>query len=442
MGRNKLPGKRKAITHEWAQDHVCIVCMKKNKGAQRITPEYRELIKLHYCTSIDFQNEALPRSICVSCSFILSCIAKGKDCNKKLPDVFDYSKLCRPSTRQMVADEKDGHDCIICDIAKENPVGKSVPKLQTKMKKSKACPVLCAKCGSEYGRGKSHKCMKGSIAENLAKSVPFDVQQKLASATLKEALSSPECTSKESNNTVRIKTGGSKLRVSMNPKEIKAKKLSLENVEDMISKNNLSFNQTSHILSGFWKALGRNAVESNIMEKVVKKSHSEDQYFCLKTLPFQDKNENQIMKTIPVVRDIEQYLGHVYESRSLDPFEAKVKIGIDFGGQSLKVGMYVVKPGSSKDDPCNEACKENFNSGNRVLLLANGSPSLASISKDQLFSHLQFLYFFIGHLYIYRLMLNNNIIFHESVTVFIKIFALKFLFDIESKEPLFSSWCY
>ena len=119
---------------------------------------------------------------------------------------------------------------------------------------------------SEYGRGESHKCTKGNMAENLAKSVSYDVWQKLASATQKEALPSLKCMSKENNNTVHRKTVGSKLIVWLISKERKAKMIFLENVVDMLSKNPLSFKQTLNVLSEFWRASGRKIVEANIMD--------------------------------------------------------------------------------------------------------------------------------------------------------------------------------
>ena len=62
----------------------------------------------------------------------------------------------------------------------------------------------------------------------------------------------------------------------------------------------------------------------------------------------------------------------------MDPFQSRIKIGIDFGGDSLKIGMSVVQ--WHEEDEEFEEEKENMNSVNKVLLLAIGNVTLDSIS--------------------------------------------------------------
>ena len=109
------------------------------------------------------------------------------------------------------------------------------------------------------------------------------------------------------------------------------------------------------------------------MKQVVDHSHWDDDFFCLKKLIFQDKNGRPLEKTIPVVKNIELYLHHICTKRSLDLFSCKIKVGIDFGSESLKVGMYFIHIDDMDEDFENSSSKENFNSQNRVLILAMGN---------------------------------------------------------------------
>ena len=215
------------------------------------------------------------------------------------------------------------------------------------------------------------------MASNLTKSVPFDIRQQIASTTIKEALE--KSGAKETRgNLISLKTGGSKLAISVRPKPMAQQKIQIENVENMMHQNHLSFNQTSRILTTFRKALGRNSIVPNAMPQIVERSHLEDDFFVIKKLNFQDNKGKPMPKYVPIVKDVETYLHHVYDTRNLDPFQSKVKIGIDFGGDSLKVGMSVIK--WENEDEEYEEKKENLNSANRVLLLAIGNVTLVSIS--------------------------------------------------------------
>ena len=287
---------------------------------------------------------------------------------KPLPDPYDYSSIVKvPQTRQVVLGE---HSCAICKIAKYNPViGQSIPRHKLKEKQKK---VLCGTCGSRYAPGFSHNCSSAKMAENLSKVVPLEIRQKIASSTIKETFHSSG-----DGATVTLKTGGSKLRVSVNPQGKDVNQISLKNVENLMNNGQLSFNQTSKVLSTIRRTLGNNCIEPNAMKQVIEQTHSEDRFFTLKSLTFQDNKGNPIAREIPIVKDIEVLLYHVYTQRNIDPFDSKVKVGIDFGGTSLKVGMAVLDWVDANDEN-SLPTSENFNSANKVIVLAIGNVTLVS----------------------------------------------------------------
>lgn len=205
------------------------------------------------------------------------------------------------------------------------------------------------------------------MAKNLAKTIPLEIRQKVASSAIKETLQDAGATIVQGHE-VSLPTGGKKLRVVVRPSQKSAKQVSIDNVEKMAASSHLTFNQTSSVLTTFRKALGQSCIEANAMKKIVDKTHSEDSFFCLKTLNFQDKCGKPLLKTIPIVKDIETYLHHICTMRGLDPFDIQIKIGIDFGGESLKVGMSTLL---NEDHQLSET-GSNLNSVNHVLLLAMG----------------------------------------------------------------------
>lgn len=378
MVKAKTWGAYTVVSHEFAQKNVCIVCMKWKIGAQSITPVVEKEFKAFVCFSIDFANDNLPKAIGIPCrntlsGITLSGMSKGKENVLPLPPAYDYAMLCRPDTRQRAA---EAHQCTICNIAKESQEPKKLQGTSSNIKAKP--PLLCMKCGSRYGVGLSHRCVMGDMAKNLAKSVSLEVRQRIASAAIKDSM-----THLEANNVkgeVCLKTGGPKLKVYLKPKQKANRTLSVSDVDKMMAGNNLSFNQTSRVLTSVRKALGQNSVEPNAMKKkIVELSHSEDDHFCLRKLTFKDKKGVTLIKTIPIVKNLESYVHHIFSARSLDPFESKIKVGIDFGQQSLKVGMSIIQL-PDKDIDHQEDIKENLNSAKSVLLLAIGYSNLVSIS--------------------------------------------------------------
>lgn len=378
MGRVLKAGKRLVITHAIARKLVCLVCMKKQKGMQNVTKKIEHEIRTCHCSSIDFKNDLFPSSICVSCMTRLSQVAKGKN-SRPLPAVYDYSRLIQPNTRNHSTKE---HNCTVCDIAKETApnIGNSGDTSRKIEMKKKRHPVLCGICGASYGPGYQHKCRISQMDKNLTKTLPLDTREKMASSAIRESMGNIDQNVRKGAIAI-LKTGGPKLRVAVKPNQMTPKKLTAHCVEDMMNSCNLSFTQTSRVLTTVRKALGQSSVAPNVMKEVVQKSHAEDDFFCLRTLSFHDKNDLPLIKTIPIVQNLESYLEHIFISRSLDPFETKIKIGIDFGGNSLKIAMSVIQLGDGEAGLKNNLCSQN-----RVLLLA--------IGLDNVTSNIQLIFFF------------------------------------------------
>ena len=316
--------------------------------------------------TIDFDDDRVPKSICTNCRLLLNKKKAGEAVI--LPDTLDFKSLphCGPTTRQ-----NPDYDCYICKKGRQNilHLGKTITdgrKKTLKEKEEKKVNSICSKCGKIIGRGIDHQCNQSAYVNNLMHYLPMTVREQLAAKTIKEKLdlqnsvndtlgpievghcasasgdvqqlSSPGSLQSKNQGLVYLKTSGTSFPVFSRPMRTMEKKMTTENLEEVMKNERLSERQTQRFEQKIRQVFGRNSVQSNAIKTLRKNSHSEDDFFTNTTFTFlnNDKEKTTYSQTVPIVKSVQDYLVHVCNERNIDIHKTRVKIGIDDGQGYLK----------------------------------------------------------------------------------------------------------
>ena len=105
------------------------------------------------------------------------------------------------------------------------------------------------------------------------------------------------------------------------------------------------------------------------MKELRGETFQEEPFFESKTFLFHDSKGREIEKDVVIVKDIMVYLHHLHEKRGLSIQETVLKIGLDFGGGSLKVCMSILPKVEESTAPKGD---HNPNSVKALVFLAVG----------------------------------------------------------------------
>ena len=93
-----------------------------------------------------------------------------------------------------------------------------------------------------------------------------------------------------------------------------------------------------HFTQFIRQQFGKLSVEKYAQNTIVEYSHQLDDYFDLVKLEFLDKEGQTVTRQVPVVKDATELVHCLHDKMGLDIRETFLKIGIDAGHGSLKVG--------------------------------------------------------------------------------------------------------
>ena len=95
-----------------------------------------------------------------------------------------------------------------------------------------------------------------------------------------------------------------------------------------------------HFTQFIRQQFGKCSVEKYAQDKIVEYSHQLDGYFDLVKLNFLDKDGENVTRWVPVVNDPTKLVYALHDKMELDIQDTFLKIGIDAGHGSLKVGYF------------------------------------------------------------------------------------------------------
>ena len=133
--------------------------------------------------------------------------------------------------------------------------------------------------------------------------------------------------------------------------------------------------QTARVSKLVRKTFGGKAVEPNAMRDLRLSTHTEDEYFELRTLTFLTSSGKGFEQEVAIVRDLQSYVAHIHQMRNLVYQETFLKIGVDHGGSSLKFSLSVI-PNNYLHGRNECSGDANPNGIKRVILLAVGTLTL------------------------------------------------------------------
>ena len=247
---------RDKMNHEESILRVCFGCFSKAKDNDILsaaTATIQDRVKL-LLPSVPLEDDRCPKAFCQNCR------SRLKKVESKIISVFDLSILTRHLETQPRTSPRTKCSCKICEVANESnwKTGKKQRKPgRPKEKEEEEVPRCCGKCYSPIYRGCVHKCSRTSMIENIRKNAPQRVQQRVASAVVREAAAESESSS------ITLPTGGQPLRLSVGtPKEVQEIQFTHEQMDDAQAYASLTGSQT----------LKSNCRDSKIEEEMRKKN--------------------------------------------------------------------------------------------------------------------------------------------------------------------------
>lgn len=253
------------LSHEENRTKVCAPCGKKIFFGDKkptffhISENHAKLIRKFINEQFDISNPKFPFSICGTCRVTLS---EHDKCTRPKPTMPNYEDIQLPKETRA---NNDTCNCYICITARYygHPKAKlgrglkrqasrnigavnglygaskiaNLPTTEWFNNAPKKSIHVCKECFHEIGKGKNHSC--GSPAKacknilQLVQKLPDKQQEQVASSIVKQKAdiqteSNSEST-EELNNEILLSTKGSKMRISVNPKQKKTSSLSPKN---------------------------------------------------------------------------------------------------------------------------------------------------------------------------------------------------------------------
>ena len=140
---------------------------------------------------------------------------------------------------------------------------------------------------------------------------------------------------------------------------------------------NWSNQETLKVASVFRKEFGRRAVESDLKGKLESRDRVLDDWFHGVQLPLENTDKVEFVPAV-VCRDTSGLLLQVASMRQTDLRPARVKVGLDRGGDSLKITANVIQRCDVNNNVANSSSTFRDTGVKRLLLLALAPRALES----------------------------------------------------------------
>ena len=199
---------------------------------------------------------------------------------------------------------------------------------------------LCAKCLSEFGRGKSHQCTKDTFKQNLS-----DIQSQTSS--------DDECVGATSQSPTA------------------SFEISSKSLAHIQSELNLSRNKTLKLGQEIRKATQNQvSIEPFLKDKLYNISHFLDEQFEVKTCDFFDNSGEQYERPVVYCKDIQRLIHVICTTRGIDHDNVFIKLSLDGGGGFVKVMISVFTIDDENVQPKTRNRKDTNTSSLRVQLFS------------------------------------------------------------------------
>lgn len=391
----KVVNSKKLGTHTDNRYRLCLFCLKKNVDFREIQGELQKKIieKATNVVEYNANNHYLPKVICASCRRNLY--------RKPISTFINFKEFKKfgPVGLSTRSSDKSTCLCYLCKCVRESTfplfVKNNNPVRKAKSMQRGLTENRCSYCLTVIRRGKSHKCnfisylynVKDQVRSNFSRKQKDHLIADLLKETVAERMSTTGFPYKNQEISLSQTKGGKNLRVKITPlPEKQIGQMQLNDVIKMKYNNNLSGRSIAQIISATRKATGYNAiVEPNIKKKLMDRSHVLDDYFEAKEFNFVHvKGDEEIISPAPAVicSNVRGLIEYVKSSRKI--VNEHLKIGIDGGGDFLKICLSIQSPNNSTSDELLQAeiSEDSKDTGVKKVILLCIAPKVQENYKN------------------------------------------------------------
>ena len=328
-----------------ARTRVCGVCTRKAANMRNISDNILTFIQdYHYH---GYNKDDFPSVICVSCDATLRYIDKleeGEIPIRRLPDISDYEGKKMPRVTRASASATADCNCFWCTIYKMNGLAYKRHRESVRLV-AKAQPKKivkrCGECLSILGKGLPHNCTKTARNENakeMVREFSGGGQRRVTSKLINEFCDEEGVDKK--TGTLELNSGNKTKVVTIGPQK-EQPQISVQDFIDFGAARDFSDEALMDTATFVRRSLGRNFVEDHLEKTLPTVKLRLEDFFVLKmvdTLKKKKGKEDKILThPLVLVEDLEAFAARIMADRGLDPSETDVIIGIDDGGNMLKV---------------------------------------------------------------------------------------------------------
>ena len=369
----KMP--RVKPTHDDYCKKVCLLCFSKTKTMYNLTEIHRNTIETHIKPGLSATDHALPTVLCQSCYNAVN--ERQRNIFDRHIPLFNHSTLngLRPITRT-----SPDCDCRVCEVGRDklhyqHNSKPSVGRPAIKHSEETTTEKKCSFCLTSIGKGKPHVCSKGTRYDNLRKIIdnPDDISGEVIAANVLKSKTQQMDTD---GPCVSLKQKGRPLRVHVSPPSDKENvQVSHEDLLMIKRDRNYSVRGLTQLTTELRSATRRRLlIAPGLRESMHLRMHRLDDIFEVCTGSFEDRT-----KPIVFCSSIGSLIERVIQERDLTFQRLHFKIGLDSGGDFMKVCMNVIRSDQQEEDSvqkrrrysdgvCPKSQKDT--SVNRLLILA------------------------------------------------------------------------
>lgn len=421
-------------SHDENRSVLCGLCFRK-RDLRNITDtqlgQLRALVDYNY--SLD--NIKYQRVLCKVCAMDLTAHDKNPTSPGRKLLKPSYTNLKFPPVYGTRAAEDAACPCTVCEMASctltPGAFQQAIPHIQEKYwmllfpdlpypgakLSSKPTPPVehrCSLCHAVVGKGRSHKCTKTGMQDNLHKIVKdksLKSKEKIGGKVLKNIFDEKVVSAR--GGTVLLSTGGRKLPVTLSLK-LNKPRFTHSNLRRLQVIKGDSDRGIKKFAQAIRHTFGRQSVEPGFAEILTQRNKQLGHLFEVKTFEMKkkpakkknndgdietgDPNDDNILDddgyftyTVPgvVAPDLDALIKEVVEARDLDPGDVQVICGLDNGQKFNKIAFLVKQKQTSLEEKGRqrrsmELFRDKFkDSGVKMLILAAVIPSCPENHHNQ-----------------------------------------------------------
>ena len=427
----------KPRTHEENRSVLCGICFRKQGELRSISEN--QLLQIHSLidSSYNISDIRFQKVLCRMCALALTAHTNNPDKPGRKLMHPKYSNLASPSFHSTRQSESKDCPCTVCDIARNNLTpgsfpgklpqekfwnilfpGVPYPAPELKFKPKSSVEPRCAQCHAVVGKGRTHKCTKVNMQDNLHKLVKqksLKSKEKIGGKVLKNIFQEKVVSTR--GGTVSLSTGGNKLPVTLSLK-LNKPRFSHENLRRLQVIKGDSDRGIKKFALAVRHLFGRKSVEPGLAESLTTRNKALSEFFEIKSFEMKKKppkkkkddcgcdckcdqnhaedeeeqdEDGYLTYHVPgvVASSLDSFVREVVDVRQLHHDQVQVLCGLDNGQGFNKIAFLVIQKDkeeveSSRTKRSEELFRDKFkDSGVKKLLLAAVIPACPENHHNQ-----------------------------------------------------------